>query len=262
MSTQDRDVEGEPEANSSSAVSGSGRRPKKHRPIWQETIILFAVALGLAIVIKAFFVQAFYIPSESMEPGLQVNDRIMVEKWSYWGSGSPQRGDVVVFKDPGGWLGADATEPTTSPIKKALEKIGLYPAGGHLVKRVIGLPGDTIKCCDEKGRITVNNVPLTEPYLKNRAPCNGPMPTSGACNSDWTAGPVPKGRMFVMGDHRDDSADSSAHMCAKSDSTCTPGEEFVPLDDVVGRVQMVVWPRDHWRWLSRPSTFEDVPDGS
>src|SRR6187431_712247 len=119
-------------------------------PVWQETLILLVVAVVLAVVLKAFFVQAFFIPSESMEPGLLVNDRILVQKVSYWGGGSPERGDVVVFKDPGGWLGAADNAGPTNLIAKAMTKIGLYPAGGHLVKRVIGVEGDVIKCCDAK----------------------------------------------------------------------------------------------------------------
>ena len=109
------------------------------------------VALGLAILIKAILVQAFYIPSESMEPGLVRNDRILVQKVSYWFGGSPERGDVVVFKDPGGWLsGAESVGPPNA-VTKLMAKIGLYPSGGHLVKRVIGVAGDTIKCCDDQG---------------------------------------------------------------------------------------------------------------
>ena len=93
------------------------------------------------MVLKAFFVQAFYIPSESMEPGLVKNDRILVQKVSYWGGGGPQRGDVVVFEDPGGWLGAGDVAGPENPVAKALAKVGLYPSGGHLVKRVIGVAG-------------------------------------------------------------------------------------------------------------------------
>ena len=154
--------------------------------MWQESILLLGIALVLAIVIKAFFVQAFYIPSESMEPGLVKDDRILVEKWSYWGGADPERGDVVVFEDPGNWLGADASAQSPGTFKSLLEKVGLYPAGGHLVKRVVGIAGDTIKCCDDQGRISVNGVPLNEPYLKNAARCNGPM-----IGCHWTAGPVP-----------------------------------------------------------------------
>ncbi len=110
----------------------------------------------LAIVIKSLFVQAFYIPSPSMEPQFVQNDRILVQKVSYWGGGSPQRGDIVVFEDPGRWLTSADSTPPSSPVTKVLEKIGLYPTGGHLVKRVIGVGGDRVVCCDKQGRITVN----------------------------------------------------------------------------------------------------------
>jgi len=224
---------------------------KKHLPVWQESILLLGVALALAIVIKAFFVQAFYIPSESMEPGLVKNDRILVEKWSYWGSAAPQRGDIVVFKDPGDWLGPEETAGPTGGLTKVLEKIGLYPSGGHLVKRVIGVAGDTITCCDDKGRIKVDGVPLNEPYLENTDTCNGPMVHS--CSRGWTAGPVPAGQLFVMGDHRDDSADSSYHLSSGQ------GPVYVPVSLVVGKVFVLVWPKDHFGWIKRPATFEDLP---
>ena len=119
-------------------------------------MLLLAFAILLALVVKTFFVQSFYIPSESMEPGLIVNDRILVQKPSYWGSGGPQRGDVIVFDDPGGWLnGLESAQPM-SLLARGLAKIGLYPTGGHLVKRVIGVAGDTIECCDDQGRLMVN----------------------------------------------------------------------------------------------------------
>ncbi len=228
---------------------------RKHLPVWQESILLLGVALVLAIVIKAFFVQAFYIPSESMEPGLVNNDRILVEKWSYWGGGTPQRGDVVVFQDPGDWLGSEATPEDPGLLTRGLEKIGLYPAGGHLVKRVIGVAGDTVTCCDDQGRIMVDGVPLDEPYLKNAAKCNGPM-----IGCHWSAGPVPEGHLFVMGDHRDHSADSSYHKCRESQTECVPGDEYVATDLVVGKVFVLVWPRAHFGLIKRPATFEDLPE--
>jgi signal peptidase I len=236
-----------------SGKKSARKSAKKHLPVWQESILLLGIALVLAVVIKAFFVQAFYIPSESMEPGLVKNDRILVEKWSYWGSAGPERGDVVVFEDPGDWLEPDESDANPSPVKSALEKVGLYPAGGHLVKRVIGVAGDTITCCDSQGRISVNGVPLNEPYLKNSAQCNGPM-----IGCHWTAGPVPEGHIFVMGDHRDMSADSSYHMCRVTETECVPGDEYVPTDLVVGKVFVLVWPRDHFRWIKRPATFADL----
>ena len=234
---------------------------KKQLPWWQETVLLLGIALLLAVVIKAFFVQAFYIPSESMEPGLVKNDRILVQKVSYWGGGSPQRGDVVVFKDPGDWLGPTESAGPPNTLTSLLAKVGLYPQGGHLVKRVIGVAGDTIHCCDEQGRILVNGQPLNEDeYVRDdrRTKCNGPM--TGTC--DWTAGPVPEGHIFVMGDNRGHSADSTVHMCPTNATDCVPGDEYVPVDLVVGKVFVVLWPWDHFRWVVRPDTFADVPDAS
>lgn len=248
-----------PEPRPAAAPSGK-KQQKKHLPVWQETILLLGIALVLAVVIKALFVQAFYIPSESMEPGLVKNDRILVEKPSYWFSGTPDRGDVVVFEDPGDWLqGEEATGPT-SPVAKVLSKVGLYPTGGHLVKRVIGVEGDVIKCCDEQGRLTVNGQPLNEEdYVQlDGAECNGPMPT-GKAHCNWEAGPVPKGHIFVMGDNRSNSADSSFHMCTPDVTDCTMNP-YVATDGVVGKVFMLLWPSDRFKILHRPDTFADVPD--
>jgi signal peptidase I len=231
--------------------------PKKHLPLWQETILLLTIAILLAVVIKAFFVQAFYIPSESMEPGLVKNDRILVEKTSYWFGGTPQRGDVVVFKDPGGWLSESEDAGPTNPVGKLMAKIGLYPSGGHLVKRVIGVAGDTIHCCDKQGRVLVNGHPLNEDsYIKNTPGmnCNGPMTTT----CDWTAGPVPQGNLFVMGDNRDNSDDSTMHLCQRRETDCTP-DPYIPVDDVVGKVFVLLWPHNRFHVLHRPADFAGVP---
>lgn len=241
-----------------SSRTPSSRPRRKPLPLWQETILLLAVALVLAIAIKALFLQAFYIPSESMEPGLVVNDRILVEKPSYWGGSGPERGDVVVFKDPGGWLSSAESTGPEGPVARLLAGVGLYPSGGHLVKRVIGVGGDTIKCCDDKGRLSVNGSPLEEDdyvTLDKSAPCRGPMP---GCR--WTVGPIPEGRLFVMGDNRAHSSDSSARICRPKATDCVSGDEFVPADLVVGKVFVLLWPREHFRWVERPETFEDVPD--
>ncbi len=232
-------------------------RTKKHLPLWQETILLLAIAVLLAIVIKAFFVQAFYIPSESMEPGLIKNDRILVQKTSYWFGGTPQRGDVVVFKDPGGWLSEEEDAGPANPVGKLMAKIGLYPSGGHLVKRVIGVAGDTIHCCDDRGRILVNGDPLNEnSYIKHTPgmQCNGPM--TGTCN--WTAGPVPAGTVFVMGDNRDNSDDSTRHLCQPKVPDCTP-DPYIPVDDVVGKVFVLLWPHNRFHLVHRPADFAGVP---
>lgn len=260
MTSDDRDtspVETRPEASRSSSV----RPPKKHHlPLWQETILLLGVALVLAVVIKTFFVQAFYIPSQSMEPGLILNDRILIEKVSYWGDKTPARGDQVVFKDPGGWLQPIESAGPANPVARAMAKIGLYPTGGHLVKRVVGVAGDTIECCDDEGRLVINGQPLDEGDFVKRSgeTCDGPMPYS--CDKPWSVGPIPEGHVFVMGDNRAQSMDSSAHMCTTRETECVPGDEFVPVDLVVGKVFVLLWPADRFSLMSRPDTFEDVPD--
>jgi signal peptidase I len=239
---------------------GPSGKQHKHLPLWQETVLLLGIAIVLAVVIKAFFVQAFYIPSESMEPGLVKDDRILVEKMSYWFGGTPQRGDVVVFKDPGGWLDPSEDAGPTNPIGQVMAKIGLYPSGGHLVKRVIGVAGDTIHCCDKQGRILVNGHPLDEDSYIKHSPgmaCNGPMTTT--CN--WTAGPVPSGRVFVMGDNRDNSDDSTRHLCLPKVPDCVP-DPYVPVNDIVGKVFVLLWPRDRFHVLHRPADFADIPNAS
>ena len=240
----------------------TARATRRRRPLWQETALLLGVAVVLAIVIKALFAQAFYIPSESMEPGLVKNDRILVQKVSYWFGGTPQRGDVVVFKDPGDWLDADENAGPSGALPSLMAKVGLYPSGGHLVKRVIGVEGDVIKCCDDKGRIIVNGQPLDEEsYVKEQGiACNGPM--VNRCHGSWTAGPVPKGHIFVMGDNRGHSADSSVHMCPTNETDCVPGDEYVDTDLVVGRVFVLLWPRDRFSWLHRPADFATVPSAT
>ena len=257
MTSEDRD----PSPDLDSDEGSRSSRSRKHLPIWQETILLLGIALVLAVVIKALFVQAFYIPSESMEPGLVKNDRILVQKVSYWLGDGPSRGDVVVFKDPGDWLGPQESAGPASNLTKGMARIGLYPSGGHLVKRVIGVEGDVITCCDDQGRILVNGQALNEgDYVKpdQGIACLGPM--TGNC--DWSAGPVPEDHIFVMGDNRGNSADSTVHLCGKDETDCVPGDEFVPNDLVVGKVFVLLWPSDHFDWLQRPDTFADVPPAS
>jgi signal peptidase I len=246
--------------DSDKVESGQKQRPLK---AIRETVLLLAFAIVLALVVKTFFVQSFYIPSESMEPGLIVNDRILVQKPSYWGSGGPRRGDVIVFDDPGGWLsGLEAQEPM-SLLARGLAKIGLYPTGGHLVKRVIGVAGDTIECCDDQGRIMVNGQPIDEddfiePQKDPPKSCDGPMP-GGQMDCNWTAGPVPAGTVFVMGDNRNDSADSSVHLCRPNATRCDPNDAYVPVDDVVGKVFALAWPLGRAHLIHTPDAFGDVP---
>ncbi len=213
-------------------------------PLWQETILLLGLALVLAIVIKSLFVQAFYIPSPSMEPEFIKNDRILVQKVSYWGSASPSRGDIVVFEDPGGWLDGSDAGASQSSITRLMEKIGLYPTGGHLVKRVMAIGGDRIVCCDAQNRITINGKALDEKaYLPE-----GADPSD--IKFDRT---VPKNHMWMMGDNRAFSYDSRGHMGG-------PGGGFVDEDLVVGKVFALIWPYKRAEFVHRPATFEDIPD--
>jgi len=205
-----------------------------------ETVIVVMVALAVAALIRAFVVQAFYIPSGSMENTLLPDDRIAVSKLSLL-FGDVHRGDVVVFRDPGGWL----QEPpaSTNPVRKALEFVGVAPSSteGDLVKRVIGVGGDKVTCCDKKGRVTVNGIPLDEPYLY-------PGDVPSLQKFDVT---VPLGYLWVMGDHRSQSDDSRAQ---------PQDTRFVPESNVIGRAVVVFWPIDRWALLRTPATFADVPD--
>lgn len=206
-------------------------RQEKKRPFWQEAILILVSALVLALVLKTLVVQSFFIPSASMEPTLVGSpdgpkDRILVQKVSYW-AGDIQRGDIVVFADPGGWLPAAETGQPRNIIQRGLESVGLYPAGGHVIKRVIGLGGDRVQCCDGGGRVRVNGVPLDEPYLAD--------PTSGRQKTfDVT---VPDGRLWLMGDNRGNSQDSRFHQ----DDL---GGGSVDADLVVGKGWAILWPWD------------------
>ena len=237
------------------AAAGDGGT-RRRMPVWQELLLLVVAAVVLAVVVKAFFVQAFYIPSASMEPGLVENDRILVQKVSYWGGGSPERGDVIVFRDPGGWLGNTESDDA-GPVQDALSAIGLYPEGGHLVKRVVGVAGDVIECCDDQGRILVNGEPVDESeFLAPRGPgvsCDGPR-----IGCEWTAGPVPDGEVFVMGDNRASSADSTEHLCLPDEVDCAR-DPFVDVDLVVGKVFSVVWPLGHAGFVGGADALRDAP---
>lgn len=223
------------------AGTGDGE-PKRRRsmPLWLETVLLLAVALLVSALVKTFLAQMFFVPSGSMRPQLADDDRILVEKVSYWGDRHVERGDVVVFADPGDrWLGAAIAQPT--PTQQLLARIGLYPTGGHLVKRVIGVGGDRVRCCDRQGRVRVNGVPLDErDYLAGNA-----EPSARRFRVE-----VPKGRIWVMGDNRPDSEDSRFHQDL-------PGRGTVPESAVVGKVWGIVWPLDRFERLETPDTFRN-----
>jgi signal peptidase I len=212
----------------------------------REVTLVLAIALVLSLLIKTFLVQAFYIPSESMEQTLLRGDRVLVSKLTP-GPIPLQRGDVVVFKDPGGWL-PPPEPPDDGPVRAGLRRVltfvGLLPAdsGEHLIKRVIGLPGDTVMCCDAQSRITINGTPIDEPYL---------FPGNRPSEVDFTV-TVGPGHLWVMGDHRAVSEDSRFHRDL-ADGT-------VPESDVVGRAVVIVWPLGRAAVLHNPrAVFAQVP---
>jgi len=213
---------------------------KKHLPWWQETLLMVAFALLLSILLKTFLVQAFYIPSESMQPTLNPDDKILVQKVSYW-RGDPERGDVIVFKDSAGWLGDIEPQGARGAVSKALQTVGLMPSGGHLVKRVIGVGGDTVSCCDEQGRMVVNGVSIEEPYLNEPEAAFGPNFTVK----------VPEGYLWVQGDNRNNSGDSRAHMGEA-------GGGFIPVEQVVGKTWMRMWPLSEVGTIPQTRAFQGV----
>ena len=215
----------------------------------REFVIVVGMALVLSFVVKTWLLQAFYIPSGSMEDTLVLNDRVIVSKLTP-GPVDLKRGDIVVFADPGGWLDVMPKAehgPVVTAVRQGLMFVGLLPddAENHLIKRVIGLPGDRVRCCDEGERLTVNGAPLLEPYLK---------PGDAASSQDFDI-TVPQGSVWVMGDHRSDSSDSRFH-----DPSGTGADGSVPQSLIVGRAVALVWPLEHLTWLSNPkATFAKVP---
>lgn len=222
----------------------SPERSRARIPAWLEFPLLILGAFLVAFVVKTFLVQAFYIPSGSMEDTLQVGDRVLVNKVVYH-LRPVERGDVIVFDGTGSFVTGDIVEPERSPLESlgrlAGEIVGLAPPRDtDFIKRVIGVGGDRVVCCDADGRITVNGVPLDErPYLyRNNPPSKQSFDVL-----------VPEGTLWVMGDHRSASADSRAHMG-------DPGGGFVPVDRVIGRAFAVVWPLGNAQILEIPATFE------
>ncbi len=188
-------------------------------------VALIAIAVTIALV-RAFIVQSFVVPSGSMEPTVHVGDRVLVSRLSYV-TGDIKRGDVIVFNGSGVFDPEDDGPDTVlAGIGRALAAVFSMPVGSHdYVKRVIGLPGDKVMCCDSQGRITVNGTALDEPYV-----AAGNAPSDVAFSIE-----VPPDRLWVMGDHRSDSADSRAHLGQ-------PGGGTVPTDQVVGKVVGIYWP--------------------
>lgn len=214
----------------------------------RETVIVVGTALVLSLLIKTFLVQAFFIPSPSMEATLVRGDRVLVSQLTP-GPFDLKRGDIAVFRDPGGWLPPSAEQqrgPVSTAVVEGLTFVGVLPqdSGEHLIKRVIGLGGDVVACCDDEGRLTVNGQPIDEPYVYT-----GDVPSE--LTFEVT---VPEGRLWVMGDHRSASLDSRWHQDLA-------GQGTVSQDLVVGRAFSTIWPIPRWSWLSDyAEVFDPVPD--
>ena len=218
---------------------GARKRRRKRKPLtfWQELPILVTVAVVLAVLIKTFAFQAFVIPSASMESTVMTHDRVMANKLVYE-IRDPHRGEVVVFARTGNWPDEGANERPRSAVGKALQFIGLMPSGTDFIKRVVGLPGDVVSCCDATDHILVNGKPLDEKgYVQGEN-------TKSSQRLGFTTVKVPPGHLFVMGDNRDNSWDARKY-------------GTIPIDSVVGRAAFVMWPVSHWKGLRVPAAVEN-----
>jgi len=217
------------------------KRPRRRRSLLRELPVLVVVALVLALIIKTYAIQAFYIPSSSMENTLDIGDRVLINKLVYDFRGI-HRGDIVVFDGNGSW---DFSPPASSNIfSRAFSDlegiVGISHDSDIYIKRVIGLPGDHVACCDARGRVTVNGIALNEgSYVYP-----GEAPSLQRFNIT-----VPSGRLWVMGDHRLVSYDSRGHMG-------DPGGGTIPESGVLGRAFVIIWPPSRWGFLNIPATFE------
>ncbi|MET8052709.1 signal peptidase I [Streptosporangium sp. NPDC005286] len=214
---------------------------KKKGSFWKELPVLIVVAVVLALIIKTFVIQAFYIPSESMENTLLTNDRVLVNKLVYRVR-DIERGDVVVFSGVDSWDPEIDLEEPSNPVAGFFRWVGtafgVVPGEKDYIKRVIGVGGDTVKCCDAQGRVTVNGVPLDEDYLYP-----GDVPSQ-----KFFEAKVPEGRLWVMGDHRLVSLDSRSHLG-------DPGGGTISVDKVIGRAFVIVWPFSRATTIPIPDTF-------
>lgn len=219
----------------------------------RDVLIIVLIAAVVSFVVKTFVVRSFYIPSASMERTLLIKDRILVDELTPRWTGY-ERGDVVVFKDPGGWLDPVPQKPAAPPLVQAVDwvlnvvGISATDAQDHLVKRVIGLPGDHVVCCNALGQITINGAPIDElSYL------NLPEGDTAASNDPFDV-VVPEGSLWLLGDNRDRSRDARAHQDL-------PSGGFVPLDNVVGKAFLTTWPLNRMGTIDgHHDTFNGVPD--
>jgi signal peptidase I len=248
-----------------STASPAGRRgrkgdEKKKGSLLKELPVLLVIAFVLALLVKTFLVQAFFIPSGSMEQTLHgcpgcTGDRVLVNKVPYW-FGKPSPGDIVVFKGPDTWTPEVAVSEPSNVVAKGLRTLGRAigvapPSEDDYVKRVIATAGQTVQCCDDQGRVTVDGKPLDEPYIYQNSPVGVGPPTG----RDFGPVTVPEGRLWVMGDHRSGSADSRAHLTDKYSGT-------IAVDDVIGKAQLIVWPLHRATVLKSPDIQGDDDQGA
>ena len=239
-------------------LSGTGApRPERRRRgaavFIRDVVVIVLIALAVSFLVKTFLVRSFYIPSASMEQTLVVQDRILVDELTPR-FGGYERGDVVVFRDPGGWLGEQPETPSRGPVVDAIEwvlsLVGLAApdSDDHLIKRIVGMPGDHVVCCNALGQITVNGTPIDESaYLQ--------LPESGAPASavDFDV-VVPEDSLWMMGDNRYRSKDSRYNQDQ-------PGKGFVPVENLVGRAFVITWPFDRFGLIDfHHEVFRAVPD--
>ncbi|MEU4241619.1 signal peptidase I [Actinoplanes sp. NPDC026619] len=222
---------------------------RKEMPLWQELPLLLVVAFCLAVLIRTFLVQAFYIPSGSMEKTLLVKDRVLVNKVIY-DMRDPVRGEIVVFRGTDNWA-PEVTEPVSNSFAAKLGRtigdlVGVSrPGERDFIKRVIGLPGDKVACCDAQGRITVNGVGMDEAYIADgyNSDINQPPNPTQCTSRKFAEVTIPSGEMFVMGDHR----------AVSQDARC---QGPVPIKNVIGRAFVIVWPSSRFTSLSVPDVWK------
>ncbi len=238
------------------AVADAPRRPpSRSRRVWltvRDLLIIIVIAAIVSMLIKTFVVRSFYIPSGSMEQTLQVQDRILVDELTPRFTGY-DHGDVVVFRDPGGWLPV-TIQPEQPPLVAAMDwvlsLVGLSASDSkdHLIKRIVGLPGDHVVCCNAMGQTEINGVPIDETvYLDLATGQTAPREVA----YDVT---VPDDALWVLGDNRDSSRDSRYN-------TEQPGGGFVPIDNVVGRAFLITWPFGRFGTIDgHHEVFQGVPE--
>ncbi len=260
--------------------------PKKHKKApWWELPVLIAIAIAVAVLIKTFLIQPFYIPSESMEktlhgcPGCS-GDRVLVNKLIF-DLRDPHPGDIVVFRAPPNWDEEPTPAAPSNPLVKAVHWFGqlvgfVPPDEKDLIKRVIAVGGQTVQCCDAQGRVQVSDHgasgpwhSLDEPYIFENSAWDqrskpGHLAPDGGDQRTFGPITIPKGRLWVMGDHRGDSADSRYHCIeeAPANHICDTSGTTVAVSKVIGKGVIIAWPPSRWRTLGTPSTFTHTADAA